>query len=173
VLFRSYVIEGILGQGFIISPLSIYKNAHIRICRPKNISDIDKQQVLTFAIKSLGKKYSSRHIFDLARFLLPWRFLPSRWRSMLFKYEPGSVTDEICSSMIAQAFDFVNFPILPLAQKKNDKNIEFIKRNPLLCTPSDFDYSPFFEIIKYPLLDNFSNDYSNIPWNHNITSNGD
>ena len=25
--------------------------------------------------------------------------------------------------------------------------------NPNLCTPSDFDYSPYFDIIKYPFLD--------------------
>ncbi|HKK23091.1 MAG TPA: hypothetical protein VJ947_05340, partial [Pseudohaliea sp.] len=27
------------------------------------------------------------------------------------------------------------------------------RRNPKLCVPADFDYSPYFSIVKYPYLD--------------------
>jgi hypothetical protein len=34
-----------------------------------------------------------------------------------------------------------------------------------LCTPSDFDYSPYFEIIKYPFVDfRHDQDYHLLPW---------
>ena len=44
--------------------------------------------------------------------------------------------------------------------------MEVYQRNPYLFTPKDFDYSPYFEIIKYPL---FNPDeplpyYRRLPW---------
>ena len=41
------VIEGFLGKGTIVSSLNLYKNDHIRICRPRGISRGDAQQVLS------------------------------------------------------------------------------------------------------------------------------
>ena len=55
--------------------------------------------------------------------------------------------------MIAEAFATVQFPILPLVQRDEGDHMQLFRRNPKLCTPSDFDYSPYFEIIKYPFLD--------------------
>jgi hypothetical protein len=70
--------------------------------------------------------------------------------------------------MIAEAFDFVQFPILPLIKVDDEQNIQLFRRNPKLCVPSDFDYSPYFEIIKYPYLE-YQNqlDYRLLPWNGN------
>ena len=42
------------------------------------------------------------------------------------------------------------------------------RRNEMLTTPSDFDFSPYFEIIKYPILG--INDlavYRRLPWDQN------
>ena len=158
------LIEGMLGQGFIVNPLSIYKDDHMRICRPKGITYTDVQDVINYTIEALGKGYSARHIFDLARFLLPWRILPKRWGSILFRYRKGGVSEEICSSLIASAFDKVNFPILPHLKTTSGTTIKWIRRNPLLFTPSDFDYSPFFEIVKYPIFEEGS--YQNLPWSN-------
>jgi len=69
--------------------------------------------------------------------------------------------------MVAEAFAEVNFPILPLVKEIADGSIRFYRRNPRLCTPSDFDYSPYFRIIKYPLLgDTSKGKYKLLPW-HN------
>ena len=68
--------------------------------------------------------------------------------------------------MIAEAFDAVHFPILPLIKKTSNSGMQLFRRNPKLCTPSDFDYSPYFEIIKYPFLDfNQYTGYRLLPWN--------
>ncbi|MGB1756276.1 MAG: hypothetical protein ACPHHQ_05745, partial [Pseudomonadales bacterium] len=69
------------------------------------------------------------------------------------------------STMIAEAFGRAQFPILPLVIRLEDGSSRFYRRNPKLCTPSHFDYSPYFEIIKYPLLsDAVSTGYEQISW---------
>lgn len=167
------IIESLLGHGTVVSPLTNYSNDHIRICRPKGLSRHDAQKVIGFVIGRLGTQYGIRHLFDLARFLLPWSFMPRRWRSSLFEFHAGAPTHEICSSMIADAFSSVNFPILPLIRKSGE-GYELYRRNTRLYTPSDFDYSPFFEIIKYPIFElEAPPAYQNLPWNSQYISNDD
>ncbi|MDA1074676.1 MAG: hypothetical protein O3A63_07935, partial [Proteobacteria bacterium] len=110
-------------------------------------------RVLGYATSRLGVPYDVRHIFDLLRFLLPWALFPRRFRSTLFRQNVGDSTRTVCSVMIAEAFGRSDFPILPLIQKSPDQEMRLYRRNPRLCTPSDFDYSPYFQIIKYPFVD--------------------
>lgn len=158
------ILEGYLGEGFRAAPLSIYKHDHIRICRPKGLAYNDAQAVIKHGILSIDNEYSVRQIIDLARFLLPWSILPRRWGSSLFN-ESSSKHSDICSSMIAEAFIKVDFPILPDVTREGRKII-LRHKNSRLFIPSDFDYSPFFEIIKYPLF-NISDHaaiYRKLPW---------
>ena len=164
------IIESVLGRGTVISSLTHYRDMHIRICRPRGISRQDAQQVIGFAIGRLGREYDIRHNLDLFRFLFPWSILPRRWRSSLFEHHIGGPTKEICSSMLAEAFNSVNFPILPIIRDAKDKKgVVFYRRNPKLYTPRDFDYSPYFEIIKYPIFEiaNTSS-YRSFPWTEEI-----
>src|SRR5690606_38658886 len=86
--------------------------------------------------------------------------------SKLFEHNAGTSTHTVCSTIIAEAFAEIEFPILPFMQKHNTKGIELICRNPRLYTPRDFDYSPYFEIIKYPFLDFATHSsYRALPWN--------
>ncbi len=147
------VIEGLEGKGITLSHLKKYKNHHIRICRPIGLAPADADIVVSYAIRSLGKPYNTRQVIDLARYLLPWSILPRRWGSSLFKNTIGEQPSAICSSLIAEAFTKVKFPILPFLTLDKKQNLELIQRNPHLFTPKDFDYSPYFEIIKYPLFD--------------------
>jgi hypothetical protein len=152
------IIESELGLGAVVRPLSVYRHDHLRICRPRGLAMSDSQKVVAHAVGNLGKTYDVRHILDLARFLLPWSLLPRRWRSSLFANAAGEQTKTICSTMIAEAFDSVEFPILPLVKRTESGVPHLYRRNPKLCTPSDFDYSPHFEIIKYPFWDLTSRD---------------
>ena len=159
------VIESQLGAGTLVRALTEYAHDHVRICRPVGLSAEDAQTISTHAINNLGLNYDIRQIFDLARFLFPWGILPRRWRSSLFRTRAGSETRTVCSTMIAEAFAAVEFPILPLVQRSEQDRIRLYRRNPKLCTPSDFDYSPYFEIIKYPFYD-FADtpSYKLLPW---------
>jgi hypothetical protein len=151
------IIESELGLGAVVRPLAVYRPDHLRICRPRGLVMSDSQKIIARAVDNLGKPYDIRQALDLARFLLPWSILPRRWRSSLFARTAGGQTKTMCSTMIAEAFDAAEFPILPLVKRTESGAARLYRRNPKLCTPSDFDYSPHFEIIKYPFWD-ISND---------------
>ncbi len=162
------LLEAILGKGTIVTPLSEYKNEHLRICRPEGLAADDAQQVLGFAINKLGSSYDLRQVLDLARFFFPWAILPRRWRSSLFQHNAGNATQTVCSTLLAEAFSNVDFPILPFIDRGDDGSLRLFKRNPKLFAPRDFDYSPYFSIIKYPFLG--MNDiglYRRLPWDRN------
>lgn len=145
------IIEDLLDRGTVLNPLNTYRNQHIRICRPIGITPNDVNLVIQYAMKSLGQPYNVRQLVDLARFLLPWTILPRRWGSSLFRTATGEPEPGVCSSLIAEAFSSVQFPILPFI-KPGEEGLEIYDRNPYLYSPKDFDYSPYFEIIKYPLF---------------------
>ena len=159
------ILEALLGHGTIITPLKRYRDEHIRICRPQALSPADAQSVIAYAVHHLGWGYDIRQLLDLARFLFPWSILPRRWRSSLFQHNAGGPTRTVCSSMLAAAFASVHYPIRPVIQRTGDGQLKLYKRNFRLFTPSDFDYSPYFDIIKYPYLgfDDVAL-YRHLPW---------
>ncbi|MBT4963400.1 MAG: hypothetical protein HOI53_00055 [Francisellaceae bacterium] len=163
-LDAQFVIEGVFGKGTVISPLTEYHDDHIRICRPRGLSPRDAQNVLHYAINQLGTDYDVRQALDMFRLMVPWRIMPRHFRSKLFQHQLTSTAKTICSTVIAEAFNSVDFPILPHVQHDSEKGLELIYRNPKLYTPKDFDYSPYFEIIKYPFV-SFDDYYRKLPWN--------
>ena len=161
------IIEPLLGEGTIVCPLKKYAKDHMRICRPQGLAPQDVQKVIARCAKHLGHDYNVRQMLDLFRFLVPYSLMPRRWRSTLFQHNAGETTKTVCSTMIAASFAAVQYPILPVIQKSNNGYTLF-RRNEKLATPQDFDYSPYFEIIKYPVLG--INDlavYRQLPWDQN------
>ncbi len=147
------LIESQLGSGTIVENISKYREDHLRICRPTSITRTDSQKVIAYAINRLGSYYNVRQILDLARFLFPYALLPRRWRSSLFEHNAGTPTHTVCSTILAEAFASVHYPILPVLHRNEDGQLVMYKRNTRLITPKDFDYSPYFDVIKYPILD--------------------
>lgn len=159
------VLEAILGKGVIITPLSHYLDDHVRVCRPRGLSPQDAQQVIAHSVNRLGSDYDMRQLLDLARFLFPWSILPRRWRSSLFAHNAGKPTRTVCSTLLAESFMAVRFPILPVMKGRLHSGLALYPRNPRLFTPRDFDYSPYFEIIKYPYVDFTERvSYRHLPW---------
>jgi hypothetical protein len=158
------IIESLLGSGTIISPLTKYQYDNLRVCRPKEISPQDVQAVIRTTTDYLGSKYDMRHVLDFARFLVPYWFIPRRWRSTLFDYHAGDVTRTICSTVLVEAFASNQYPVLPVIQRTEEGKYIWSRRNPKLFTPSDFDYSPYFDIIKYPFLGDEKSIYKKLPW---------
>jgi len=158
------VIEPVLGKGTIVAPLSKYTQDHVRICRPRGLTRPDMIKVISFTAQHLGRDYDVRQLLDLARFLFPYGFVPRRWRSSLFEHNVGKPTRTVCSTLIAGAFASVHFPVLPVLRRENGA-IKFYRRNTSLYVPRDFDTSPYFEIIKYPVLgvDDIGL-YRQLPW---------
>lgn len=140
---QQLMIESEMGVGTTIVPLEVYRAEHIRLMRPVHLTEEDAKKVVKYAIGRLGKEYDVRHLLDLARFMFPWGIFPKRWRSSLFEHNALQPTKDICSSMIADAFQAVDFPILPLIEEGCEHEVELIRRNDRLYTPSDFDFSPY------------------------------
>lgn len=160
------IIEAMIGEGTLVDNLRKYRGENLRICRPKGITHQDAQKVINYSIKRLGADYDVRQILDLLRFLFPYSLLPRRWRSSLFQHNAGATTKTVCSTMMAEAFASVHFPILPVLQYDEDHNLKLYRRNTKLITPSDFDYSPYFDVIKYPIFDfDELSVYKQLPWN--------
>lgn len=159
------IIESQLGEGTIVDTISKYREDHLRICRPTSITRTDSQKVISYAVNRLGTYYNVRQILDLARFLFPYALLPRRWRSSLFEHNAGTPTHTVCSTMMAEAFASVHYPILPVLHRNEIGELTMYKRNTRLITPKDFDYSPYFDVIKYPILD-FDElaIYRKLPW---------
>ena len=159
------IVEGVLGKGIIVSSIEFYEGEHLRICRPRGITRTDSQAVLEYAIKELGTDYNVRQIMDLARFMIPYWFLPRRWRSSLFEHNAGKPTKTVCSTMMAEAFAKVRFPIIPVVHQDEKGKLKIIRSNTKLITPRDFDHSPYFDVIKYPILDfDELGIYRKLPW---------
>lgn len=157
------VIEADLHEGVRAIPLSEYASAHTRICRPVGLHDHEAQQVIHFASSRLGHRYDLKNIFDLARYVLHTPPVPVKWRRRMIALGSGDPTRAICSTLIAQAFQSVHYPILPdivpqpaFAPDCDDCAKEVLHiRHYSLFAPRDFDVSPFFAVIKPRLVKDF------------------
>lgn len=150
------IVEADVQEGIRLMPLSIFYERHTRICRPVGLPPKGIDQLLNYAISREGDRYDLKNIFDLARYLVQRPLVPNSWRRRLLSIGSGDPTRAICSSLIAQAFHSVAYPILPefSPDKSNDLKRSRIQkehaniRHHSLFAPGDFDLSPYFDIIK-------------------------
>jgi len=158
------LVEAQLGEGVISAPLSKYKIFHTRVCRPIGLTDYDRNTVVTYMLDRLGFDYDVKNIFDLIRFLVPMP-VPRRFRRRMMSLGSGDPTKAICSSLIAQAFEQVRYPILPkieLIESREARREILHIRHCSLYTPRDFDISPYFEVVKPTIKCGF--DYKKMRW---------
>ncbi|WP_441000379.1 YiiX/YebB-like N1pC/P60 family cysteine hydrolase [Fodinibius sp. SL11] len=167
---KPLLIEVDVKEGVRTVPLSRYCQNHTRICRPVGLAPQEMKQVIDFMKERLGYKYDLKNIFDLARYLIQTPPVPQKYRRRLLALGSGDPTKAICSSLIAQAFQSVKYPILPSididessskAEINSQKEILHIRHHSLFA-PRDFDVSPYFEIVKPTIQSKF--DYRNLRW---------
>ena len=164
------LIEADMVNGVQCVPLSAVAGLHTRICRPVGLSAEELKAVIAFAVARIGGKYDLKNVFDLARYLIPTPPVPMRWRRRMIAFGSGDPTRAICSTLIAQAFQSVHYPILPRVEYVrggmagcNDCYLEVMHiRHHSLYTPRDFDISPYFEVVKPTIASGF--DYHKIAW---------
>lgn len=157
------LLEVDINEGARVIPLSTYASRHTRICRPVGLSPEDIDKVIGHAVSRLGQRYDLKNIFDLARYLIPNPPIPSRWRRLALSLGSGDPTKAICSSLIAEAFQSVHYPILPEVflkksqdpdSKEDYKEVLYIRHHSLFA-PRDFDVSPYFQIVKPTIEEGF------------------
>lgn len=172
---RPRLVESILGEGCIAVPLSRYSTFNTRICRPVALTTEDRDKVVEFMISKIGTQYDLRNIFDLLRYFFPVP-VPSRFRRRLIAFGSGEPSKAICSSLIAQAFQAVKYPILPEvtrapgrahAESRYSRREILHIRHHSLFAPRDFDLSPYFQIVKPTIEVGF--DYKKLHWSGKVS----
>jgi hypothetical protein len=176
------LVEALVDEGVVLTPLHKYRDFNIRVCRPFNLSRADCAKVIDHVLSNVGYTYDLKNILDLGRYFLPVHLIPRRLRRTALEFGSGEPTHVICSSMIARAFRKVKFPIIPqfkeppLADEDHTGIVRLIRRpsarrfgvlQPVpiaFITPRDFDLSPYFEIIKFNLIEDIKFDYRKILW---------
>ncbi|PKO68772.1 MAG: lipo-like protein [Betaproteobacteria bacterium HGW-Betaproteobacteria-16] len=153
-------VEADVSDGVRSVSAEMFESYHTRICRPVGLSAEEIGQVVTYAVARIGHQYDLRNVWDLARYLFPTPPVPSRFRRRMLSLGSGDPTRAICSTLIAQAFQSIRYPILPMISSISRDSPdcpgcmeEILRvRHHSLFAPRDFDVSPYFAVIK-PTLD--------------------
>jgi len=152
------LIEADLTEGVRAVPLALYGHHNTRICRPVGLSDDELRKISAHMIDSLGRLYDLRNIVDLVRYLIPAPPVPLRWRRRMLAFCSGEPTRAICSTLLAEGFQLVRYPILPQITPAftgiAGQELLHIRHHSLFV-PRDFDLSPYFEIVKPTLQRGF------------------
>lgn len=165
VLVEAHITEGVQAV-----PLSEYCRYHTRICRPVGLTGQEIDKVVDYMVQRIGYQYDLKNIFDLARYLIQSPPVPHKHRRRLLALGSGDPTRAICSSLIAQSFQSVSYPILPeidgeestnAALRENYDEMLHIRHHSLFA-PRDFDVSPYFKIIKPTIEQGF--DHHQLQW---------
>lgn len=168
---RPRLVEVTLGVGCTAVPLSRYRTYNTRICRPSGLTPEDRERIVAFMIGRIGLRYDMKNIFDMLRYFLPTPPVPVRWRRRMIAFGSGDPTRAICSTLIAEAYETIRYPILPeitrapgraSAQSRYSRQEILHIRHHSLYTPRDFDLSPYFRIVK-PTLE-YGFDYRSVLW---------
>ena len=125
---------------------------------------IDCAKLCAYAVDRIGFGYDLKNISDLVRYLVPFP-VPQRWRRRMIALGSGDPTRLICSTLIAQAFEAVRYPILPrvtLMESRAARREILHIRHSSLYAPRDFDISPFFQVVKPTIETGF--DYKQLHW---------
>lgn len=161
------LIEADVNNGVQAVPLSKYFHQHTRICRPVGLTETEIARMIEFLLTRLGDQYDHKNIFDLTRYLFPTPPVPIRWRRQMLTLGSGEPTRAICSSLIAEGFQSIHYPILPAVVQihaddpADGKPIQHrFRQHHSFFVPRDFDVSPYFKVIKPMVEGGF--DYHNI-----------
>jgi hypothetical protein len=111
--------------------------------------------------------------------------VPARWRRHALHFGSGDPTRVICSSLIAECFHRVRYPIVPRYEpfppgfkpvqrvaglvgrfRRPQRTAPGLLRmvSPTLITPRDFDLSPYFEVVKFSVTEGSRFDYHDLLW---------
>ncbi|MBI4997937.1 MAG: lipo-like protein [Rhodocyclales bacterium] len=163
-------VEADIVEGIRLVGIEEYAGLHCRICRPVGLTEADRARLIAFALARVGQHYDLRNVIDLLRYLIPTPPVPQRWRRRMLALGSGDPTRAICSTLVAQCFQEVRYPILPIIETRAaarddcpDCVAEILRvRHHSLFVPRDFDVSPYFQVIKPTLEHAF--DYRQLNW---------
>ncbi len=138
------IVEADIAQGVRSIRLSELKGLNVRVLRPIGLNDADRSRLAEWVVSQIGGEYDLKHAWLLARSLLP---APPK-----LSFPPAangiaqSATRFICSTLLANAFALVGYPILPIhaaATAVSTTDHRYV-------IPGDFERASVFEVVSPP-----------------------
>ena len=159
-----------INDGVRTVPLAEFARLHTRICRPLGLGAAETDAVVDCMLSRVGHSYDLKNIVDLARYLVRQPPVPDPLKRRMIALGSGEPTRAICSTLLAQAFGVVRYPILPeielldadTASGRRAREEILHIRHHSLYTPRDFDVSPFFQVVKPRIEAGF--DFRRLVW---------
>jgi hypothetical protein len=176
-----------LFEGVVASPLTKYVDFNVRLCRPNRLRPEHLEIILDDAVEAIGWHYDVRNILELAFHLVLVSLFPSRYRRDVLRCANSTATEVICTSLLGRLFHKVRFPVLPSVtftegdaagveakrrfslsffrrRRFSPRQGVFTRRHHTLLTPRDFDLSPYFDIVKFNVIEQRGFDYQQMEW---------
>jgi len=136
------VVEADIAEGVRSIRLSELKGLNIRVLRPIGLNDADRGRLAEWVVSQIGGEYDLKHAWVLARSLLR---LPPK---LSLPPVPDGITESatrfICSSLLANAFALVGYPILPIHTPVTAVSAADHR----YVIPGDFEKAPVFEVVR-------------------------
>jgi hypothetical protein len=136
------IVEADIAAGVRAIPLSELKGLHVRVLRPAHLHDADRRRLADWVVGRIGDEYDLPLALAMARRLLRLS-LTSRLPQAPSAMAQGA-RRFICSSLLAQAFVLVGYPIVPAQLGFRAAGIADHR----YVTPRDFESAAMFEVVR-------------------------
>lgn len=133
------LVEAIIGRGVILGSLLKYEGCNLRICRARNLTRLQRETVIRWAVDKVGVSYDLENVLQFMSLPFEEQVPPTHDIGQL---SSGKFT---CSSLLAAAFGQVSLDILHYYDRVAKKIVPYHYSQ---IQPKDFDLSPNFDIIK-------------------------
>jgi hypothetical protein len=131
------IVEADIAEGVRAVPLTEFRGQRVLVLRPTGLAPEDRYRLAQWILTHIGDRYDLVHAWALAKTLLhlplPLRVPPVS----------ESATRFICSSLLAQAFLLVGYPIAPAHVRVRVASAPDLR----YVTPRDFASASGFEVI--------------------------
>jgi hypothetical protein len=135
------IVEADIAQGVRSIRLSELEGLNVRVLRPIGLSDAVRSRLAEWVVSQIGGEYDLKHAWMLAR---SWLGVPPKSSAAAAPNGVAqSATRFICSTLLANAFALVGYPILPIhtavaAVSTTDHRY---------VIPRDFETASVFEVV--------------------------
>lgn len=133
------LVEAIMGRGIILGDLKKYEGCNLRVCRPRNLTRIQREAVIRWALGKVGLSYDLENVLEFVSLPFADPLPPTH---DIGQSDGGRYT---CSSLLAAAFGHVGLEVLHYYDRDSLKTIPYHFSQ---IQPKDFDLSLNFDIIK-------------------------
>jgi hypothetical protein len=135
------IVEADIAAGVRAVPFSEFAGQRVCVLRPTSLDETDRRRLADWVLGQIGAEYDVGHAWALAKRLL--RLSSTSLLSPAPAAMVQGATRFICSTLLAQAFVLVGYPIVPAQLGVPSAGIADHR----YVTPRDFASTPGFEVV--------------------------